>query len=204
MTAIIQYCNIQTTTLLRHYHLCLPQCHCLEDDAALETGWSASHNQPCYYNWMGGSVSGINFLPITHMCVHSCVLACMCMCKVYYQFLTWSQRSLHAWLTSIVPIMSRILIRPCLIIVNIAFYDHLIIIIIIIISDQIDIVLGEWWLNFKLLAFCYSISQPIVWPVVGGGTKAGLQLRLVPTKAGHHRSRWALGTRHPSRGTCEI
>ena len=41
--------------------------------------------------------------------------------------------------------MSRILIRPCLIIVNIAFYDHLIIIITItIISDQIDIVLGEW------------------------------------------------------------
>ena len=94
---------------------------------------------------MGGSVSGINFLPITHMCVHSCVLACMCMCKIYYQFLTRSQRSLHAWLTSIVPIMSRILIRPCLIIVNIAFYDHLIIIITItIISDQIDIVLGEW------------------------------------------------------------
>ena len=158
---------------------------------------------PAIITGWGGSVSGINFLPITYMCVHSCVLACMCMCKVYYQFLTRSQRSLHAWLTSIVPIMSRILIRPCLIIVNIAFYDHLIIIIIII-SDQIDIVLGEWWLNFKLLAFCYSISQPIVWPVVGGGTKAGLQLRLVPTKAGHHRSRWALGTRHPSRRNCEI
>ena len=75
---------------------------------------------PAIITGWGGSVSGINFLPITHMCVHSCVLACMCMCKVYYQFLTWSQRSLHAWLTSIVPIMSGILIRPCLIIVNIA------------------------------------------------------------------------------------
>ena len=79
--------------------------------------------------------------------LHTCVYILVClhvhMCKIYYQFLTRSQRSLHAWLTSIVPIMSGILIRPCLIIVNIAFYDHLIIIIIIT-SDQIDIVLGEW------------------------------------------------------------
>ena len=132
---------------------------------------------------MGGSVSGINFLPIIHMytIVHMCAFI------KSIQVINIQQRLLHAWLTRIVPIMIRIVIRTCLIIVNIVGHFH--IPLIIIISNhhsRFYIVLREWSLNFKLVAFCYWVSQPIVrlatghksWvPVALGSYCAGPKIR---------------------------